>query len=83
MNQMNLFNFIKYDDPIFIKIRRLKENEEIVIDESLGIKATLNWNGIYEAVSEEFHESFSDYEKCYEFISEYLNKIQFGNEVYL
>jgi len=83
MSQMNIFNFIKRDDPVFVMIRELNKNEEVVVDEKLGVIALLNWNGIYEAVSDEFHESFSNYEKCYEFVNEYLSEIQLRDEVYL
>lgn len=64
--QMNVYEVIgREDDPIYSRLTKLQENDEIQIDE-LRIRKT---DKFYEVENADLHEGFKTVERCYEFIS--------------
>lgn len=85
MKQIQLYEYLGIsNDPIFNQIKDLKKKGSVKVQlpEFLLI-ITLNSWGIYEVSNEEFHESFSQINDCYEFVSEYLNEIELWDGIYV
>ncbi|MFJ7890407.1 hypothetical protein ACIQYL_20305 [Lysinibacillus xylanilyticus] len=57
------------DDPLYILIDTLQENEEIVIETHIVRKI----DKFFEVENNELHESFKSKIKCYRFIDGLLN----------
>jgi len=67
--QTTLYEFLEpNEDPVFNKIEKLREGEEIQID-SFSVRRT---DKFYEVENDEFHEPFRTLDNCYNFISSNL-----------
>lgn len=66
MNQTMIYDYLGLDtDPLYLSLTGLKQGQEI----SLGnLTVLLNKSGIYEVISDEFHDGFIDINKCYKFL---------------
>lgn len=53
LEQMNIYSFLGYEnDPLYIQIKKLKQNEKIKVDEFV---ITKNNFGLFEVESEQIH----------------------------
>lgn len=71
IEQNTIYDYLdKGNDPIYQKLMQLENGDSIVLE---GIEVELNVFGLYEVSSSTyFHEGFSDLDRCYKFICEFL-----------
>lgn len=85
MQQIQLYEYLGIsNDPIFNQIKdlKIKGSMQVQFPKSVLI-ITLNSWGIYEVSNEEFHESFSELQECYDFINEIISESQIENGAFI
>lgn len=69
IDNINMYEILGLsDDPIYVLIDKLKENEEVIIESHI-IRRTEKF---FEVENTELHESFTSKMKCYRFIDSLL-----------
>lgn len=66
MNQTMIYDYLGLDtDPLYLTLKNLKSGKEINFGNYIIV---LNKSGIYEIISDDFHDGFNNIENCYKYL---------------